>query len=280
MALLALALQFSHLFGSAHGLDHLTLEVRDSAAAFRDYESLGFRVAKWGSFPDGWDNGGIYLPDHTYFEFLWSRDAKLTGPVAADHIDSLGLETSDLNWTRNWLKAAKVDFEVSRYPEDPQKELRWSNVIPKGLAGTPFFIEYGRGVRTKPQPPQPNGVDSVTAVWIVVRDLSEEIGKYAQAGFEVDPESVTVGELAVKARRIKAGKGWIVLAQPIGEGFMRTHLNKVGRGAAAVTFHCADTAKMQVSADLRDGWWPGGLLPTKMTHGVLVTVWSGRNPGN
>ena len=258
--------------------------VRDANTAKRDFESLGFRVEKWSHFPDGWDNGGMLFGDRTYLELLWSRDAKLTDKTPegqllkkAEHVDSFGMTTSDLGWTVNWLKAAKVKTEVDGYREKPDQPYRWRYGVPEGLAGSPFFIEYGKSASAaKPTLAQPNTVDNLTAVWVVVRDLAASARKYEDAGFQVEQGTQDVPGIAVRAQRVKAGNGWIVLAEPTGEGPFRSHLNKVGVGVAGLTLQCADLdvckKVAKASRPFSSPWWNGLELPLDKTHGVWVTV--------
>lgn len=266
--------------------------VREPEVAIRDFASLGFRVEKWGHFPDGWDNGGMDFSDRTYLELLWSREPKLTDKTEegqalkkAEHVDSFGLETSDLDWTGNWLKAAGVKWELGGYRPKPDAPYSWRYAVPEGLAGSPFFVEYGRQTRlARKALPQPNTVDSLTAAWVVVRNLDETSKTYLAAGFAVEPDVKELDSLRLKAQRIRVGSGWLVLAEPTGPGVFQRHLNSLGQGVVGVTLHCADlnAARRLVedSSNIDAGWWAGIALPEAKTHGLFVVLseWKDRRP--
>jgi catechol 2,3-dioxygenase-like lactoylglutathione lyase family enzyme len=295
------------LLGAGLGVDHVGLVVRDLEQVQWDYEGLGFKVSSGGSFPGGLSNKIIHFGNETYLELLSVKDPKTSSGEMADFVSFagkhdgamfLGLQVSSAKETATFLKTRNFDVtgpdagQISKPGETEPPPPQWYTVAPadKPAAGKRsfnlpiFFIEYMKTTRSKLEQnaaQQPNGAMAITAAWIVVRDLPDQLKTLRAGGFAPE-QSRKASLLGARGSAFRAGSGWIVLLDAANKAKpLRQYVSDYGDGIIAISVETSNIKKAagfaESEAHAKPKHYKGTfgrsfLLPPTTTHGLWIEM--------
>ncbi len=297
------AIQNHTLLGQGRGLDHVMVAVRDLSAAENAFRSLlGFKVNRWGKFPDGVENGGVSFRNGSYLEFLGIYDYEKAAQTSEakslrSHEGAIGLamHVSSAMQTATFLKSRGFDvkapesMDFTPEGETQQKKPLWQivsfkkPVVPGGIV---FFIQYNEKAReesrkedrnAKYETVHPNTAEKISSVWVAVKDLDAAVKGYNSIGLTAGRQ-VKVPHLGATGREINAGEGVILLLQPNdSNGEAASFLKRRGEEIMGVSIKVTnlDTARNIVETNLkrklstyRGPYGRSFLVPDEITRGL------------
>jgi catechol 2,3-dioxygenase-like lactoylglutathione lyase family enzyme len=292
--------------GTAQGVDHVGIAVRDLKKTRDDYERvLGFKFMEIPPQSGGFAPYVIWFENGTYLELQ---------PIAAlpfiakmfDYTDGysdfaekyegavfLGLATSSARYAADHLKAR--NFQASLDTEDPDGNYVFISHEPSGEKHVfPLAIFLGEYAFDPESPARfaarleqgimthPNTARRLYSVWFAVRDLEAGLKSIQDVGFEPG-ETREAKFLGAKGREVKAGNGYMLLLQSIDKnGVLAKFLSDHHDGEIiGVSVEVSDVEKARSWIESRsghklepyDGFYGRSIMiPPDLTHGVWMEL--------
>jgi catechol 2,3-dioxygenase-like lactoylglutathione lyase family enzyme len=216
------------------GIDHLVILVRNLDDAVRDYQQLGFQVARGGEHPGGTHNALVGFANGTYLELIafqepekphdhrWYSYLALGGGLV-----DFALGVTDVEEELQRVRQSGLDYRgpmpgARRRPDG--QEISWRMAWPPAdrTGDLPFLIDdiTPRDLRVPSgdAAQHPNGVTGVRALIIAVRDLDEASAEFAAITGAGPIASGADDELQADTRTFQGGRQTLVLAYPTAPG--------------------------------------------------------------
>lgn len=285
------------LIGNEIGLDHVLLWSASPTAAERQLTDLGFTLSpKAGSYGAGISNKLVWFKNWSFIEFLWLSDPETTRVEAPKEYqfvtshngsNAFGVSIADADYTYAVLTQAGLGPEKPGAeawdpdgPDGPQEpvvnEWRFMFLKEGALPGNPFFVQYAKQASTPRTESHANGAEKISAVWVVVSDLTQAKAAYERAHF-VNGSSFK--SLAASAVALSAGQGEIILIQPDASSPLRAALEARGDHVHGISVQVADLAATERFLEQQLGhapsrtvghFGPSLLLPAQDPLGLLI----------
>ena len=295
--------------GVGRGVDHVASLVRlenfDAAASV--LSQLGFSATPVLVSPVGAKNRLIWLSDLSYLELdaFTERNAS-TAPFLdfLDHHEGAkfyGTQVEDAARAASFLTAAGYP-NVGPIPALPLTiestgqvvglTPLWSSIILTALVApdnSNFFLAYDESQVQQmfvdfpalaPRP-QPNTVQTIDTLWLVVSDLDAAIGFYEGLGLAVTAKHQKIEYLGGRGALVQYHNATLALLEPDGPGLVADFAADRGEGILGVSLKVGNlsTAHNLIQANTglmlptfkykgRDRF----LIPASLTHGVLIEM--------
>jgi len=285
------------LIGNEIGLDHVLLWSGSPAAAEKQLADLGFTLSpKAGSYGAGISNKLVWFKNWSFIEFLWLSDPDQTRVEAPKEYEfvtnnngsnAFGVSIADADYTYAELNKAGLDPEKPGAeawdpdgPEGPKEpvvnEWRFMFLKEGALPGNPFFVQYAKKASTPRAERHANGAVQISAVWVVVSDLTQAKAAYERAHF-VNGSTFKIS--AGNAVALSAGQGEIILIQPDASSPLNAALTTRGDHVLGISVQVADLAATARFLEQQLGhapsrtvghFGPSLLLPAQDPLGLLI----------
>jgi catechol 2,3-dioxygenase-like lactoylglutathione lyase family enzyme len=243
--------------------DHAVIAVRDLEDGMQRYRRLGFTVSRGGRHPGHGTENALVRFGLDYLELLAVTDpGEVQGSGLNGHdilaflqthpggLLGFALASDDLTHDAARLRASGLPVEgpfAMRRERPDGSLLAWQLAIPGGTPWRrpwPFLIQWEApdAERLTREPPaiQPNGVQAVVAVTVVVRDLDAAIALYQQGLNLPLVERLVHADLGAEGAQFTAGGTRIDLLGPTGERPLTQALQGAGEGLYRVRLATAN----------------------------------------
>jgi catechol 2,3-dioxygenase-like lactoylglutathione lyase family enzyme len=252
------------------GIDHLVILVRNLDDAVRDYQHLGFAVARGGEHPGGTHNALVGFANGTYLELIAFQEPE----KPSDHrwysylalgggLVDFALGATDVEEELARVHQGGLDYRgpmpgARRRPDG--QEITWRMAWPPAnrSGDLPFLIDdiTPRDLRVPSgaAAQHANGVTGVRSLIIAVRDLDEASAEFAAITGAEPTASGTDADLRADTRTFQAGQQTLVLAYPTAPGSpIARRIQSMGDGPFKAIFGTSVADAPQISPEQAHG---------------------------